>query len=232
VVPATVVIGAIWLEGSQGSELYHVSLLLVAPISVATDPRWTLAIACYLTLGYVIGLFGVNSVPWTELERIDDIDAQLEHILAYVPVSLLFIYPLERGASYVARSNQIVQDERARLQRQLKRARLEARATKLGTPHPELATDAAALEVLPPDRGRATDELTAREVEVCQLVAEGLSNNDVAQRLLLSPRTVQSHVANAMTKTHAASRTQLAVLMIRDGLVPAVHPGQETDDSG
>jgi hypothetical protein len=77
VVPATVVIGAIWLEGSQGSELYHVSLLLVAPISVATDPRWTLAIACYLTLGYVIGLFGVNSVPWTELERIDDIDAQL-----------------------------------------------------------------------------------------------------------------------------------------------------------
>jgi DNA-binding NarL/FixJ family response regulator len=79
---------------------------------------------------------------------------------------------------------------------------------------------------------RATDELTAREVEVCLLVAEGLSNNDIAQRLFLSPRTVQSHVANAMMKTNAASRTQLAVMMIRDGLVPAVHPGQEVEGLG
>lgn len=212
-VPAAVATVAIWIDGSQGSELFIVSLLVLAPISVPTDTRWTVGAAAFMTAGYIVGLVVVNDVSWARLEALDEADTQLQHAFAYVPVSLLFAYPLEKGASFVARSSQIVDDERGRLEMQLKRARLQARTAKLGTPEPD--ADAAA-----PDGARPTDELSAREVEVCQLVAEGLSNADIAERLYLSPRTVQSHIANAMSKTGASSRTQLAVMMIRDGLAP------------
>ena len=231
-VPATIVMVAVWVDGTQGSQLFIVSLLTIAPIAVATDARWTVAVAGYLTVGYVVGLMGVNSITWAHLDAIDDADTQLEHIFAYLPVSLLFIYPLERGASYVARSNQIINDERSRLQSQLRRARLEARSTKLAAAAPPGAATSSASEVMfAPDRRRLTDELSAREVQIGQLVAEGLSNNEIAERMYLSPRTVQSHVANAMMKTHANSRTQLAVLMIRDGLVSGEHPSSDSESA-
>jgi DNA-binding NarL/FixJ family response regulator len=67
--------------------------------------------------------------------------------------------------------------------------------------------------------GRRTDGLTERELEVVTLVTEGLTNDQIAEHLVLSPRTVQSHVANAMRRTRTQSRTQLAVLSIREGLV-------------
>jgi DNA-binding CsgD family transcriptional regulator len=208
VAPAAIATVAIWIDGSQGSELFVVSLLMLGPVAVATGIRWTIAIAAGMTLGYLIGLVAVNDVSWARLEEIDEVDTQLERILAYLPVALLFAYPLEKGASFVARSNQIVEDEQARLESQLRRAKLQARAAKLEPQEP------------PDDGPRTTDDLSAREVEVCQLVAEGLSNAEIAERLFLSPRTVQSHVANAMSKTGASSRTQLAVMTIRDGLAP------------
>jgi DNA-binding NarL/FixJ family response regulator len=51
--------------------------------------------------------------------------------------------------------------------------------------------------------------VTGREAEVLVLVAAGLSNAEVAKRLYLSPRTVETHVANLLAKTGAASRTEL-----------------------
>jgi DNA-binding NarL/FixJ family response regulator len=59
-----------------------------------------------------------------------------------------------------------------------------------------------------------------REIEVVQHVAEGLSNDAIASKLFVSPRTVQTHVANAMRKTDCANRTALGVLAVREGLVP------------
>lgn len=56
-----------------------------------------------------------------------------------------------------------------------------------------------------------TGGLTAREYEVAQQVAQGLSNRAIAKRLVLSTRTVETHVANAMSKLGFASRSQLAV---------------------
>ena len=70
-----------------------------------------------------------------------------------------------------------------------------------------------------PERSR-TAGLTERELEVVVLLAEGLTNDQIADELVLSPRTVQSHVSNAMKRTRTQSRTQLAVLAIREGLVP------------
>ncbi|QDP94906.1 AAA family ATPase [Microlunatus elymi] len=57
--------------------------------------------------------------------------------------------------------------------------------------------------------------LTPREVEVARMVAEAQTNRDIAQRLVLSERTVESHVRNALAKIGADSRTGLATWMLR-----------------
>lgn len=60
--------------------------------------------------------------------------------------------------------------------------------------------------------------LTAREREVVGLVGQGLSNDEIAERLYLSPLTAKTHVSRAMTKLHARDRAQLVVLAFRTGL--------------
>jgi DNA-binding NarL/FixJ family response regulator len=54
--------------------------------------------------------------------------------------------------------------------------------------------------------------VTPREIEVLDLVSEGLSNRDIAARLYLSHRTVEKHVESLLRKTGARSRTQLAAV--------------------
>jgi DNA-binding NarL/FixJ family response regulator len=63
------------------------------------------------------------------------------------------------------------------------------------------------------------DELTEREREVVALVGEGLSNDEIARRLFLSPATAKTHVSRAMVKLHARDRAQLVVLAYESGLV-------------
>lgn len=67
------------------------------------------------------------------------------------------------------------------------------------------------------------DELTAREREVVALVAGGLSNHQIAVRLVISPATAKTHVSRAMLKLGASHRTQLAVLAYETGLVAPSH---------
>lgn len=62
--------------------------------------------------------------------------------------------------------------------------------------------------------------LTARELEVLRLVAEGLMDAEIAERLTISTRTVHSHVARAMVKSQSRTRTHLAVRAIRRGMLP------------
>jgi DNA-binding NarL/FixJ family response regulator len=64
------------------------------------------------------------------------------------------------------------------------------------------------------------EELTAREREVMALVAEGLTNHEIAERLVVSPATARTHVSRAMVKLHARDRAQLVVLAYETGLVP------------
>jgi DNA-binding NarL/FixJ family response regulator len=63
------------------------------------------------------------------------------------------------------------------------------------------------------------DELTAREREVVAVVALGLSNYEIAERLVISPATVKTHVSRAMLKLNASHRAKLVVLAYKAGLV-------------
>jgi DNA-binding NarL/FixJ family response regulator len=62
--------------------------------------------------------------------------------------------------------------------------------------------------------------LTDREREILALVAAGLSNDEIAQHLVLSPATAKTHVNRAMIKLGARDRAQLVVIAYRSGLVP------------
>lgn len=62
------------------------------------------------------------------------------------------------------------------------------------------------------------DQLTAREAEVVGLVAQGLTNQEIADRLVLSPATARTHVSRAMIKLGARDRAQLVVFAYQSGL--------------
>ncbi|MFC8262365.1 response regulator [Streptomyces sp. NPDC057291] len=63
------------------------------------------------------------------------------------------------------------------------------------------------------------DELTSREREAVSFVAQGLSNDQIAGRMVISPVTAKTHINRAMTKLHARDRAQLVVLAYESGLV-------------
>jgi NarL family two-component system response regulator LiaR len=70
----------------------------------------------------------------------------------------------------------------------------------------------------PADQPPAPEPLTEREVEVLQLVAQGYSNQGIADQLVISEATVRTHVSNILGKLHLASRTQAALYALRQGL--------------
>jgi NarL family two-component system response regulator LiaR len=62
------------------------------------------------------------------------------------------------------------------------------------------------------------EPLTEREVDVLKLVAQGLTNQDIAEKLVISERTVRTHVSHILDKLHLANRTQAALYALREGL--------------
>jgi DNA-binding NarL/FixJ family response regulator len=69
-----------------------------------------------------------------------------------------------------------------------------------------------------PSVGSELNSLTEREREVMKLVAEGLTNNEIAERLVVSPATAKTHVSRAMVKLGARDRAQLVVMAYESGL--------------
>ena len=62
------------------------------------------------------------------------------------------------------------------------------------------------------------EELTPRELEVLRLIAAGLGNHDIAQKLVISEKTVKTHVSSILGKLHLEDRTQAAIYALRHGL--------------
>lgn len=84
--------------------------------------------------------------------------------------------------------------------------------------HPTIARKLMRELNQPPSLPPTTDPLTEREVEVLRLVAQGLSNDDIAGQLVVSERTVRTHVSHILDKLHLANRTQMALYAVRQGI--------------
>ena len=63
------------------------------------------------------------------------------------------------------------------------------------------------------------DELTAREQDVMQLIADGKTNQEIADDLVISESTVKTHVSNILAKLHLKDRTQIAIYALKHGLL-------------
>ncbi|MBQ0887888.1 response regulator transcription factor [Streptomyces sp. RM72] len=72
---------------------------------------------------------------------------------------------------------------------------------------------------LPTSKATGLDELTRREREAVALVAQGLSNDEVADHMVISPLTAKTHINRAMSKLRTRDRAQLVVLAYESGLV-------------
>ncbi|MFI7604403.1 response regulator [Micromonospora sp. NPDC049366] len=70
-----------------------------------------------------------------------------------------------------------------------------------------------------PEPAAGRDVLTAREQEIVELVARGLTNDEIAERMVISPLTAKTHVNRAMTKLYCRDRAQLVVWAYESGLV-------------
>lgn len=70
----------------------------------------------------------------------------------------------------------------------------------------------------PPKLPPTKDPLTERENEILQLVAQGLTNDQIAEKLVVSERTVRTHVSNILAKLQLANRTQAALYALKEGL--------------
>lgn len=84
--------------------------------------------------------------------------------------------------------------------------------------HPAIARKLIKELNRPADLPPTEDPLTEREVEVLRLVAQGLSNDDIAAKLVVSERTVRTHVSNILDKLHLANRTQATLYALKQGL--------------
>jgi len=83
--------------------------------------------------------------------------------------------------------------------------------------HPNIAMKLIEELNRPTEKQATEDPLTEREVEVLKLVAKGNSNQEIAEKLIVSERTVGAHVSNILSKLHLANRTQAALYALRKG---------------
>jgi len=101
-------------------------------------------------------------------------------------------------------------DELVRAIRQVQQGQL--------TLHPSIAQKLLKELTLTAEQPPSPDPLTEREVEVLKLIARGLSNQEIADTLVVSIATVYTHVSKILDKLHLASRTQAALYALREGL--------------
>jgi NarL family two-component system response regulator LiaR len=84
--------------------------------------------------------------------------------------------------------------------------------------HPTIALKLMQEIQQPSTQSLTTEPLTEREVEILKLIAQGLSNQEIAARLVVSERTIGNHVGNILNKLHLANRTQAALYALKKGL--------------
>lgn len=95
------------------------------------------------------------------------------------------------------------------------------------TLHPLVAARVLANLRKPDENESLFTDLTERELEVLKLIANGLTNNQIADKLVISENTVKGHVSNILSKLHLADRTQVAVYAWQEGIVQRTPNGKK-----
>src|SRR5215213_2341342 len=100
------------------------------------------------------------------------------------------------------------------------------RAAKRGEAvlHPEVAAKLMQEFSAPRNADPDAEPLTEREMDVLRLIARGHSNREIADALIISEKTVKTHVSNILSKLHLADRTQAAIYALRQRMVPMDDP--------
>jgi NarL family two-component system response regulator LiaR len=95
---------------------------------------------------------------------------------------------------------------------------------------PSIARKVLAELSSPPKKPLTPDPLTVRELEILRLVAQGMSNKEIAGTLVIAEETVHAHVSNILNKLHLASRTQAALYALKEGIASVDDiPGTKTE---
>ena len=84
--------------------------------------------------------------------------------------------------------------------------------------HPSIALRVLQEINKPPKKPLTADPLTPRELEILKAVAHGWTNQDIADKMYVSERTIRTHVSNILSKLHLANRTQAALYALREGI--------------
>jgi NarL family two-component system response regulator LiaR len=86
--------------------------------------------------------------------------------------------------------------------------------------HPEVAAKLMQEFATPRSADAPVEQLTSRELEVLRLIAKGMSNKEIADTLIVSEKTIKTHVSNILSKLHLADRTQAAIYALKQRIVP------------
>jgi two-component system nitrate/nitrite response regulator NarL len=213
-------------EGSVAPDVTDLHILIIAddPLArtglstlLADQPGFAIAgqLAVQPDLADTVGVYQPDVIVWdlgwdpaTSLEQMTDLGEPAVPIVALVAGEEQF------GEVWAAGVRAILLRETAA---ERLAAALQAVTQGLAVLDPALS------ETLRPEKGvpsaELLEELTPRELEVVQLLAQGLSNKAIAYRLEISEHTVKFHVNSIMTKLGAQSRTEAAVRATRLGLV-------------
>jgi DNA-binding CsgD family transcriptional regulator len=202
-------VAGLWIDGGWRSSFYLASFAAVVFAAVVAGVRWAVACATITAVGYLTGL-AIWGYDLDRLRELNDVEWVVADFVSYFVAAVFVALPVNWLGNYVVRINQILG------------------GAESGAPSSDGDGDGSAADAAdaPPNAeqsaaaSRATDRLTVREAEIVHLVAAGHTNHEIASRLVLSPRTVQRHLANAMSKTNVRNRTELAMLAVRDGIVP------------
>lgn len=98
-------------------------------------------------------------------------------------------------------------------------ATIRSAAAGRATLHPMAAQRMMQELTAPPRAKTAVDEISPREMEVLQLIAQGLSNKEIGEKLFIGERTVKTHVSHLLEKLQLQDRTQLAIYAMQNKLV-------------
>ena len=97
--------------------------------------------------------------------------------------------------------------------------------------HPAIARKVIQELNRPAEEPLTPDPLTEREVEILQLIAQGVENKEIARRLVLREATVRTHVSNILSKLHLANRVQATLYALRKGITTLEDSSENTEFS-